>query len=324
MKLSLIQKAYYRIRRKWFTLIGILYKTKIYLFLYLSYWHSLLYKKKNSNKNNISYYSSRPHPTAGIGHQIGNWISGYWYAKEFNLKYAYIPFRSEEWEKFLGFGEGEIRVKSLIKEKKYKKRTLPFFYNEHEKEVNKSIIKSYNGEKIIFLCEQDQFLIDFYNVSDDMKRKFYSAPYRKNDKIIYSNDNYNVALHIRRGDIVTKDNSEFNFRYQENDYFENVLKNALSYIKTDKKICIYLFSQGKEEDFIELSKFPNVIFCFNMSAMESFLHMVYSDLLIISKSSFSYIPALISNNLKICPKNFWHGYPEDENWIMVDDSGNFI
>jgi hypothetical protein len=60
-----------------------------------------------------------------------------------------------------------------------------------------------------------------------------------------------------------------------------------------------------------------------MSANESFLHMVHADCLITSKSSFSYKPALLSNGIKICPKKFWHGYPNSSDWILVDENGNF-
>ena len=59
-----------------------------------------------------------------------------------------------------------------------------------------------------------------------------------------------------------------------------------------------------------------------MSAQDSFLHMVYADLLITSKSSFSYKPALLSNGIKVCPKYFWHGYPDTEDWILCDNNGN--
>ena len=60
-----------------------------------------------------------------------------------------------------------------------------------------------------------------------------------------------------------------------------------------------------------------------MNAQDSFLHLVYADLLITSKSSFSYKPALLNNGIKICPKNFWHGYPKSEKWILCENDGSF-
>ena len=58
-----------------------------------------------------------------------------------------------------------------------------------------------------------------------------------------------------------------------------------------------------------------------MNAQESFLHFAYADLLITSKSSFSYKPALLNNGIKVCPKNFWHGYPTSKDWILVENDG---
>ena len=60
----------------------------------------------------------------------------------------------------------------------------------------------------------------------------------------------------------------------------------------------------------------------DMGAQASFLHMVYADVLITSKSSFSYKPALLNHGIKVCPENFWHGYPDSNDWVMVDNHGN--
>ena len=49
--------------------------------------------------------------------------------------------------------------------------------------------------------------------------------------------------------------------------------------------------------------------------------MVYADALITSKSSFSYKPALLNRGVKFSPKNFWHSYPNDPNWILLDEEG---
>ena len=60
-----------------------------------------------------------------------------------------------------------------------------------------------------------------------------------------------------------------------------------------------------------------------MNAQDSFLHMVNADLLITSKSSFSYKPSLLSNGIKVYQKDFWHSYPDKEDWILVENDGIF-
>ena len=92
-------------------------------------------------------------------------------------------------------------------------------------------------------------------------------------------------------------------------------------IKNNKEKHIYFFSQGIPEDYPEFKVFENLHWCLDMNAQESFLHMVYADLLITSKSSFSYKPALLSKGIKVCPTNFWHSYPKTHDWILFDDEG---
>jgi hypothetical protein len=299
-------------------------KTFLYPYLYLSYWHYLLYNKKNADSNTC-YYAARPNPGAGIGHQMANWIAGLWYARQFGLKFAYLPFSTKQWDDFLGFGEGETTVAEL-KCKGYKTRKLPLFNENNKKEVelNKNIIQSYAGKKIVFIAEQDQFYRAQYGVMDDLKSKFYSAPARKNDHLIYSKDNFNIAIHVRRGDIMADpSNPNLAMRYLSNDYFEKVLRRVVDNIHTSKPVHIYFFSQGTPVDYPEFKTFKNLHWCLDMDAQDSFLHFVYADLLITSKSSFSYKPALLNNGIKVCPKNFWHGYPDSKDWILCENNGTF-
>lgn len=190
--------------------------------------------------------------------------------------------------------------------------------------LNKRIIQSYEGKRVVFVAEQDQFYHDQFGVIEYIRKKFYSAPSRKNDRLTYSPDHFNIAIHVRRGDIMTDaNNPNLTMRYLSNDYFEKVLKQVIDNINVNKPIHIYFFSQGKPEDYPEFAEFPNLHWCLDMGAQDSFLHFVYADLLITSKSSFSYKPALLSYGIKVCPRDFWHGYPLGKDWILCDNNGRF-
>lgn len=310
--------------RIWAKVVKLLRETTLYPYLYRSYWHYIFSTKFNSPEHaNKHYYTARPNPGAGIGHQMANWIAGLWYAKLFDLQFAHIPFSDPKWESFLGFGIDEKKVQDL-KKIGYKIRKIPLFNEKNKKEVelNKKIIHSYSKNKIIFMAEQDQFYEAQYEIMDELKKKFYSAPARANDFLIYSKENFNIAIHVRRGDIMTNLNDPgMAKRYLNNLYFEKVLKQVIQNLKVAKPIHIYLFSQGKLEDFQEFATFPNLHWCLEMTAMESFTHFIYADLLITSKSSFSYKPALLNNNLKLSPIPFWHGYPNSEQWILANSDG---
>lgn len=319
-----LEKAKRKIRNKW---VLRLRNTSLYKFCYKSYWHSLFVHRCEGKIDNL-YFAARPNPGAGIGHQMANWIAGYWFAKQFGLKFAHIPFSSDKWEIFLGFYQDE-KTLSELKKTGYKVVRVQKFdeYNSTELERIKRIIQSYAGKITVFLAEQDQFYHDQYGVIEDIQKKFFSAPARKQDKLIFDKNCFNIAIHIRRGDImenIDRASDNISMRFQDNRYFVQVLKTALNYLKDKNNVQIYLFSQGKESDYPEFAQFKNIHFCLNMGAQDSFLHMVYADALITSKSSFSYKPALLNQGIKFCPVGFWHGYPKSEDWILLDEKGNIV
>lgn len=74
----------------WAELVHYTKKTPFYLYIYRSYWHYLFSAKKEYNPTPGMYFAARPNPGAGIGHQMANWIAGYWWAKQLGLKFAHI------------------------------------------------------------------------------------------------------------------------------------------------------------------------------------------------------------------------------------------
>lgn len=298
------------------------------LWLFPAYWRYRLMSNKQEHTEieqgfSSVYLTQEPNKGAGIGHQMGNWNAGYWFAKRFGVQYAYSSFSNPSWENFLGFGEGEITAKELLKQG-YKKRRLPYFDEKSEKDIAliQGIIDAYYGQRVVFFLELDQFYEAQYGAMEHIKKKFHQAQARKQEKLIYQKDCLNIAVHIRRGDIVIGQTTQapgLTKRWLTTEYSVNILKALISVIPKDRLYQIYLFSQGTEEDFPELRGIENLVYCLDMPARESFLHMIKADILITSKSSFSYKPALLSEGVKICPKHFWHGYPQDEKWILIDE-----
>lgn len=260
---------------------------------------------------------------------MANWIAGFWFARQFNLKFANIPFSSKRWDDFLGFGSNEIQVDELIA-KGYHIRRLPKFEEENQEELalNKAIINSYSGSKVVFLAIQDQGYSEQFGIINDLQQKFYNAEARKNDQILYDKDRFNIAIHVRRTVIIENkvifENEEVKAkRWLNNDYYETVLKQVVENLKVDKPLSIWIFSTGPAEEFKDFEKYGDVHFCSDMNEYDSFAHLVFADLLITSKSSFSYKPALMNKGIKVCPKNFWHGYPNQKDWVLCENDGTF-
>jgi len=299
---------------------------------YFSLYLCTKHKGKSGSKDNL-YLTEVVSYGAGIGHQLANWIAGYWFAQYLGVKYAYspftssaVPFRPNKWDYILGFGEGEITAEQLLK-KGYKKVQLPYFDENNEAQVSeiKRIIDSYGGEKVVFFTEANQFYHDQYGVMESISRKFFSAPARKEDKLIYDSSYYNVAMHIRRqvvidSKVIEEDAATRAKRWTGNEYYEEILK-ILVNLNVGKPIRIHVFSTGKPEEFESFKQYGDVRICSDLDEYESFVHLVYADLLVTSKSSFSYKPALMSKGIKVCPDGFWHGYPNLPDWFIVGADG---
>jgi hypothetical protein len=296
-----------------------------YYWLYPSYWRMKMARGGREGLSSESYFTATPNPDAGIGHQLANWIAGFWFAQRFGLRFAHTPFSSPRWERFFGFGEGEPSAESL---KKDGVRTvdLPLFDEDNPREVEAigRIIGSYAGQTVLFRAEQDQFYHDQYPVREALKRKFNSAPARQDDVLEDGGEALHVAVHVRRGDIAVDPataSENLLMRWQESDYFEKVLSTTLSALG-ERPVRISLFSQGDDEQFRSFRQFPNITFKLDTGPVESFLQMVRADILITSKSSFSYKPALLNEGVKIAPAQFWHGYPDAEDWVLTGNDGS--
>ncbi|PCH76372.1 MAG: hypothetical protein COB98_06340, partial [Flavobacteriaceae bacterium] len=161
--------------RVWSDLVRNTRTKRYYPKLYKAYWHAHYNKSKAREGSN--YLTAIPNRGAGIGHQMANWIAGYWFAKQLGLKFTHIPFSSNTWEAFLGFGKDEMEYSQLIKKYGYKKVRLPLFNENNTSELSqiRKIINSYSDQKVVFVCEQDQFYKDQFGVMDAIKKKFYKA-----------------------------------------------------------------------------------------------------------------------------------------------------
>ena len=107
-----------------------------------------------------------------------------------------------------------------------------------------------------------------------------------------------VAVHVRR--VNSHDNrGQMNY---DNDYIKVMKKLEKQY-----KDCIFHFySQGDKSGFKNFSsQFKNLVFHLDEPLEKSFHEMVIADVLITSKSSMSYIAALLSDG-EIYYKPFWH------------------
>ncbi|MCM1103075.1 MAG: hypothetical protein NC409_03120 [Clostridium sp.] len=293
--------------------------------MYSACRHERRYGRKREGSRKELYLTAVPNRGAGIGHQMDGWMAGVIFAHCWGIGYAYSPFANRKWDAYLGFGEGMVTARSLLKERNYRKVKLPYFDEQNPEEVEeiRGIVDSYAGGKVVFFLELDQFSGRQHEIGGYLRERFMGASARKADKPFYDPHFFNIAVHVRRGDIVDSEGrimEEYRQRWLSIEYYLAVL-DTLTEILPKEKVRIHIFSQGKRENFKEFDKYHHVVYCLDESEQDTFGNLAKSDLLVMGKSSFSYDAALIQDGIRIYPNSFWGTCPDSEQWIRLDDTG---
>lgn len=121
----------------------------------------------------------------------------------------------------------------------------------------------------------------------------------KNNKI--------VSIHIRRNDITKIKHPS---RYIELSKYESFLKT----INNNKNLSFIIYTDSKNNECNKL--LSNNVFLNKCNEKEAFHDFVESDILLISISSFSYIPALLSKNTIYFFKNYM--FKGLKNWNQLN------
>jgi hypothetical protein len=116
----------------------------------------------------------------------------------------------------------------------------------------------------------------------------------------------NVAIHLRR--INKHDNPDcYGTHYIDDNYYIN----AIDFLrKTPNKKIFHIYSQGDPTKF-ENFKQKDIVLHLNEPLEQTFYNLTVADILIMSKSSFSYVAALLSDN-DVYYLPFWH--PKLNRW----------
>ena len=114
-----------------------------------------------------------------------------------------------------------------------------------------------------------------------------------------------IAIHIRRGDVSTRMHAE---RYVPLDYFQKII-NALSILH--KNAHFFIFTEMSPENTKEFIDFQNanknisLKMMTDMDILTTLEYLIKADVLVMSKSSFSYVAGLYNQNT-VFYMDFWH------------------
>lgn len=155
-------------------------------------------------------------------------------------------------------------------------------------------------------CRPDAYC----QVIPDLRRKYYRSGSPARNRLI------SVAIHLRRGDVTPAHRP----RFSSNAVVLETTRRVKALLEEQaQEHAISLHSVGVPDDFAHFSKVGVKVFL-NGDALWTMRQLIEADVLIMSKSSFSYVAALISDGLKLY-EPFWHS--PLTGWISRDRKGRF-
>jgi hypothetical protein len=280
-------------------------------------------------------HSSDAGNTEGIGAMVQYQIYTYALSKILNIGFAFKPFtRMQHYQYF------------DITQEKFCSDINNFFNFPNDLSEEAKVIDVKLDDNLInlisnFRTSNNKIL---FNIKDEyfMKKAEQYLDYIENSNILnniiknikiednlkyFNNEFFNICLHIRKATITDCDFSPIRelFDHQSKDKIINILQQSINKFANNEQYKIHIYSQGKIDDFdFILKNFKNnVIFHIDEYPIVSLYHMINSDLLIMSNSSFSYIAHLLSKNITIVRNNFYHR-TYNKNKYFYDSRGNII
>ena len=235
----------------------------------------------------------------GMTSQLYRQVMLWAYCNLNGFNFVYVPFKKiahncdpTDAEEFFNFGLGELKEQELT-DKKINYCFVPKFKS---RQTFNDISKNLN--------HLDQFSDRFWNKLEKTKKP----------KLIFDKNYVNVAVHIRRGDIL-EDQKDFGWKFHSDEYF---IDSMYKLKQTNKNIRFYIFSENLTDRAIK--RFPNIFkncdifskfreiddldiqLIIDGCPYSSLWHLFNSDILIASKGCFSGLPILFHKGNIIVPK----------------------
>lgn len=128
-----------------------------------------------------------------------------------------------------------------------------------------------------------------------------------------------IAVHIRRGDV---SQSQYQNRFTPPQFIVNALQSVLVACQASSAVPrIVIYSQGQVADFDDIARAVACEMSLNGSGLDALAALAKADVLILGKSSFSYVAGLLCQGAVIY-EPFWHS--PLPNWISLAVDGRIL
>jgi hypothetical protein len=164
-------------------------------------------------------------------------------------------------------------------------KTIKNAFYKYKKSPYEENVEEVKNVEEIKNAKEDKKAENVENVEEDKNAKNVEEAKNENKKT-------HIAIHIRRVnpcDTVTHSG----LKVHDSVYME-IIEKITSFPESNK--VFHIFSQGKEEDFECYKNKFDVKLHLNESLEDTFLGMVYADILVVAPSALSYVAGLLSQN----------------------------
>lgn len=277
----------------------------------------------------------------GIGGQFIKWNSARMWAKANGLTFVHIPFtRSShsgefDWEEFLGFGNGELNVDTIKLGTLRQLLVPPLHLTRNELLVGSralphdfiDLLLSYDSSPVIHLKGPSWIDVGHWHDAAELRRRYEIARNTWPVSIMQKSKDIRIALHVRRGDVrqlFTDKHAEGYQRWLDETYYVNVCA-SIHKVIAPHRTEIFVYSDDSQDAFSALTTVPNIHFRAEndnkpLRAEVAFHEMTAADILVIGRSSFSYLAALLNKSLVLSPRGYSHDGPTS--WIECAPDGS--
>lgn len=240
----------------------------------------------------------------GGGAQVHAVMSVQAFCEAYRLNYLHSPFTRIEhardsteiqaWENLLDLGNGFQRVADIPVE------VVP--------------LKRYLSDPRLWFCDCVVAMSQAHHYADRAIYAYGGIVERLRKRLVPDNttDRPQVAVHIRRGNVSATQNAERFTKTEKLVAVTRQVKSAIQVRGLEPQITIY--SEGTSEDFIEFAGMACIL-KLNGDPLDAVRAMASADVLVVAKSSFSYVAALLSSGLVIY-EPFWHA--PREGWVNME------
>jgi hypothetical protein len=142
--------------------------------------------------------------------------------------------------------------------------------------------------------------------------------FRKDKRTPFLKDTLNIVIHYRKNNMHDNNSGR---HYMNNTDIIRIIEYFNNMYQRSDAVYYHICSQGDSNEYLDITekfKDTRIIYHLNENLTDTFMYMIFADILVTANSSLSYVAALLSSAIvyyKIIPAD---NHPPLKSWKIVD------